>query len=83
MEDEQLNASRDTLMIEKRPGMLRYLGKKQSPVVLPAAILTQNVRVFVHQAMVIINSSLLLIAQDCIEFSQDLEHNNSFMRSSG
>lgn len=54
--------------------MLRYLGEKQSPVVLPAAILAQDVGVFIHQALLIINGSLLFIAQHCIDFSQDLEH---------
>lgn len=70
-------------MLQKSPAACWYLGEQQSPVVLPAAILTQDVRVFIHQALVIINGSLLLIAQDCIEFSQDLEYNNTALRSSG
>lgn len=61
--------------------MVRYLGEKQPPVVLPAAILAQDVRVFIHQALLIINGSLLLIAQHCVEFPQDLEHNNPVLRT--
>lgn len=67
-------------MIGKTPAMARYLGEKQSPVVLPAAVLAQDVGVFIHQALLIINGSLLLIAQHCIEFPQNLEHNNLDLR---
>lgn len=53
----------------------RHLGEEQPPVVLPAAVLDQDVRVFVHQPLFVIDGSLLLIAQDSVDFPQDLEHN--------
>lgn len=61
--------------------MLWHLGEKQSPVVLPAAVLAEDVGVFIHQPLLIIDGSLLLIAQHCVQFSQNLEHNNPVLRT--
>lgn len=58
---------------QKTPPMFWYLREKQSPVVFPAAILAQNIRLFIHNPLLIINGSLLLIAQHCIQLPQDLE----------
>lgn len=62
-----------TLLKSKTPAVLQYLREEQSPVVFPAAVLTQDVRLFVHQPLLIVDSSLLLIAQHRIQLSQHLE----------
>lgn len=68
-----------TLLKSKTPAVLQYLREEQSPVVFPAAVLTQDVRLFVHQPLLIVDSSLLLIAQHRIQLSQHLEGGGELM----
>lgn len=49
-----------------------YLWEEQSPVLLPAAVLAQDITLFVHHPLLIIHSSLLLVAQHCIQLPQGL-----------
>lgn len=53
--------------------MLQYLREEQPPVVFPAAVLTQDVRLLVHHSLLIVNSPLLLITQHGIQLPQHLE----------
>lgn len=54
---------------ENTPAVLQYLREKQSPVVFPAAIFTQDVRLFIHHSLLIINNPLLFITQHRIQLS--------------
>lgn len=75
--------TRDSLKVSRRlcwvqsvnqtPAVVKHLGEEQSPVVLPAAVLAQDVGVFIHHSLLIINSSLLLIAQHRVQLPQHLE----------
>lgn len=47
------------------------LGEEHPPVVLPAAVL--QLGLLVHQALLVINGSLLLVAQHCVDFPQNLQ----------
>lgn len=55
------------------PALPQYLREEQSPVVFPAAILTQDIRLFIHHPLLIIHGSLLLITQHCVQLSQHLD----------
>lgn len=50
-----------------------YLWEEQSPVLLPAAVLAQDITLFVHHPLLIIHSSLLLVAQHRIQLPQGLQ----------
>lgn len=51
-----------------------YLREEQPPVLLPAAVLAQNITLFVHHPLLIIHSSLLLVAQHRVQLPQGLQH---------
>lgn len=55
------------------PVVHQYLREEQSPVVLPAAVLTQDVTLLIHYSLLIINSSLLLVAQHRVQLTQQLQ----------
>ena len=63
----------ESCWLKRPPAGLQYLGEEHSPVVLPAAVLTQDVRLFIHQPLLVVHSPLLLIAQHSVQLPQHLQ----------